>query len=128
MHCTINLLYIIGQLNNIFLLHKFKTHQTMSAAGLVRNVSIIFKKKSNFFNSRGDFGMEQFVHDSSTFRQNIMGCLKSFSEMPWDIPYPKNSIIIPRISVFMGHAKRAPYRIKIQLNATKFGLKIILIY
>jgi hypothetical protein len=28
----------------------------------------------------------------------------------------------------MGHAKRAPYRIKIQLNATKFGLKIILIY
>ena len=72
--------------------------------------------------------MEQFVHDSSTFRQNIMGCLKSFSEMPWDIPYPKNSIIIPRISVFMGHAKRAPYRIKIQLNATKFGLKIILIY
>jgi hypothetical protein len=100
----------------------------MSAAGLVRNVSIICKKKSNFFNSRGDFGMEQFVHDSSTFRQNIMGCLKSFSEMPWDIPYPKNSIIIPRISVFMGHAKRAPYRIKIQLNATKFGLKIILIY
>jgi len=40
--------------------------------------------------------------------------------MPWDV--------IPEISVFIGHASISLERIKIQLNAIKFGLKIILIY
>jgi hypothetical protein len=48
--------------------------------------------------------------------------------MLWDIPYSKNSNVILGNSVFIGHASRPPYRIKIQLNAAKFGLKIILIY
>jgi hypothetical protein len=46
----------------------------------------------------------------------------------WDIPYSKNSNVIPGNSVFIGHASRTPRKIKIQLIATKCGLTIILIY
>jgi hypothetical protein len=47
--------------------------------------------------------------------------------MLWDIPYSKNSNVIFGNSVFIDHTSRPPCRIKIQLNAAKFGLKIILI-
>jgi hypothetical protein len=45
-----------------------------------------------------------------TFCQNIMGCLKSCSEMPgYENTYFKNSSVIPlRNSVFIGHASRPP--------------------
>jgi len=48
-------------------------------------------------------------------------------------PTLKNSNVIPGIAVFIhlfcrSCMKRPPYRIKIQINATKFGLKIILLY
>ena len=52
------------------------------------------------------------------FCQNVIGWLKG---MLWDIPYPKNSYLIPRNWVVIGHDQ-----IKIQLNATIFDLKIIL--
>ena len=42
------------------------------------------------------------VHDSSTFCQNIMGCLKSY------IPYLKNSNVFPGRSVLIYHASRLP--------------------
>ena len=48
--------------------------------------------------------------------------------MLWDILCSKNSNVIPGISVFIGHASRPPKRIKIQLNATKCWLNIILIH
>jgi hypothetical protein len=54
------------------------------------------------------------------------GC--SWNAMFWDIHYSKNSNVISRFSVFIGHASRPTQRIVIQLNAIKFGLKIILIY
>jgi hypothetical protein len=48
--------------------------------------------------------------------------------MLWDIPYSTNSNVIPGISIMMGHSRRPPQRIPIQLNVTKFGFQIILIY
>ena len=48
--------------------------------------------------------------------------------MSFDILYTKNSNVIPGITVFIDHASRPPYRIKIQLNAIKCWLKINLIY
>jgi hypothetical protein len=48
--------------------------------------------------------------------------------MLWDILCSTYSNVIPGISVFIGHASKSPYRIQIQLNATKCGINIILIY
>jgi hypothetical protein len=45
--------------------------------------------------------------------------------MLWDIPYSTNSNVIPGISIMMGHSRRPPQRIPIQLNVTKFGFHYI---
>jgi hypothetical protein len=45
--------------------------------------------------------------------------------MLWDIPYSKNSNLIPRNSIFIVPSSRPPYKIKIQLIPINFGLTII---